>query len=86
MPNLQYVLCSLVLLATIPLSAQETVKKAAVPTDAAQAEATNVFKEVYGNEYSMAKTTTEKQALAQKLLGKANESKDDPAAEFVLFC
>ena len=31
------------------------------------------------------KTETEKQALAGKLLGKANGSNDDPASQFVLF-
>ena len=59
-------------------------KKTPVPADAAQAEATKLIKEVYGDQWAAAKATTEKQALAEKLLGKANESKDDPASQFVL--
>jgi hypothetical protein len=67
-----------------PLLAVESEKKLRVPSDAAQAEATKLIKEVYGDEYAKAKTLTDKQALAKKLLGKANESKDDPADQFDL--
>ena len=63
---------------------QDAAKKSPVPAEAAQAEATKLIKEVYGDEYSKAKTPTEKQALAKKLLAKGNESKDDPVSQFVL--
>ena len=63
---------------------QKAAAKVAVPAEAAQAEATKLFKEVYGDEYAKAKTTADKQALAQKLLAKANESKKDPPSQFVV--
>ena len=66
------------------VSSQDAATKAPVPSAAAQAEAMKLIKEVYGDEYSKAKATAEKQALAKKLLAKANESKDDPANQFVL--
>ena len=69
---------------TSSVTSQDNAKKTAIPTTAAQAEATKLIKEVYGDEWVAAKTSTEKQALAKKLLGKANESKDDPANQFVL--
>lgn len=73
-----------VLALALPLSGQEAAKKAPIPADAAQAEATKLIKEVYGDEWAKAKTATQKQALAKKLLGKANDSKDEPASRFVL--
>jgi hypothetical protein len=63
---------------------QQPAEKAPIPAAAAQAEAAKVIKEVYGDEWTAAKAATEKQALAKKLLGKASESKDDPASQFVL--
>ena len=68
----------------LPVLGQEAAKKTPVPADAAQAEATKLIKEVYGDEYAKAKTSSEKQTLAKKLLDKASESKDDPANQFVL--
>ena len=66
------------------LLGEDTAKKTSVPADTAQAEATKLIKEVYGDEWAKAKTAAEKQALSKKLLGKANDSKDDPASQFVL--
>jgi len=43
-----------------------------------------LIKEVYGGEYAKAKTSTEKASVAKKATGKANDSKDDPASQFVL--
>ena len=75
---------AILLALALPVMGQSAAKKIPVPTDTDQAEATKLIKEVYGDEYSKAKTTTEKQALAKKLVGKANESKDVPASQFVL--
>ena len=58
--------------------------KSPIPAEAAQAEATKLVKEVYGDEWAAAKSSTEKQALAKKLLGKADETTDDPVSRFVL--
>lgn len=76
------VLCFLTF--ALPMFAEDAPKKAPVPDNNAQAEASRLIKEVYGDEYAKAKTATEKQALAKKLLGKADETKDDPASRFVL--
>ncbi|MGD0900814.1 MAG: hypothetical protein ABR915_23530 [Thermoguttaceae bacterium] len=65
-------------------AAQDATKKMAVPDSNAQAEAMKVVKEVYGDEWSAANTFAEKQAVAKKLLEKADESKGDPAGRFVL--
>lgn len=81
---IQSMCAGLIFLAAMPGVTQEPSKKTPIPAADAQAEATKLIKEVYGDEYAKAKTSTEKQALAKKLLGKANESKDDPASQFVL--
>ena len=67
-----------------PALGEDAAKKTPVPNAAAQAEATKLIKEVYGDEWAAAKTCADKRALAQKLLGKASESKDDPDSQFVL--
>ena len=74
----------LILASASSLFGKDAPRKNPVPAESAQAEASKLFKEVYGHEYSTAKTAAEKQALAKKLLSKANESKDDPASQFVL--
>jgi len=81
---IQCVYVSLIFLAAMPGLAQEPPKKAPVPTADAQAEATKLIKEVYGGDYAKAKTSIQKQALVKKLLEKANDSKDDPASQYVL--
>ncbi|MCE9547028.1 MAG: hypothetical protein K8T25_16255 [Planctomycetia bacterium] len=63
---------------------QDATKKNPVPDEAAQAEATKNIKEVFGDEYSKAKTAADKSTLAKKLLQMANESKDDRASKYVL--
>jgi len=50
--------------------------KTSVPSDEAQAEALELIKEVYGQEWEMAETPKQKQALATKLLKAAGESAD----------
>jgi hypothetical protein len=65
-------------------SDQIEAEKSPAPDAVTQAEAMKLIKEVYGDEYTKAKTSAEKQALAKKLLGKANENKDNPASQFVL--
>ncbi len=64
--------------------AQDAVKTNPVPDNVAQAKATQLVKEVYGDEYSKAKTSAEKQALAKRLLEKGTETEDNPANRFVL--
>ena len=73
-----------ILIAVSSVLAQDAAKKDPLPAEAAQAEATKLVKEVYGDEYAKAATANQKQALAGKLLEKANETKDDPAGQFVL--
>ena len=67
-----------------PLLAQQANPRAPIPDDAARAEALRLAKEVYAQEYVNAKTVEQKKALAETLLRKAGESKDDAAAQFVL--
>ena len=74
----------LLLLAAVPGLAQDAPKKMPVPAEAAQEAATSLVRETYGSEYARAKTPAEKQALAKKLLAKADESKDYSAGQFVL--
>ncbi len=75
----------LVILATTLLFAQTPSKKAPAPDTNAQAEATKLIKEVYGDKWSSAKTPAEKRALAKKLLQKAKDTDNDQAGRFVLF-
>ena len=62
---------------------KDAAEKRPVPLDAAQAEATKLVKEVYGDEYAKAKTFELKQALGKKLLQKGIETEKDDAARFV---
>lgn len=71
-------LCLLVLASVVQAAKQP------VPTEADQQQAMNLAKEIYGEEYATAKKMDQKRALAEKLLKKAAESKDDPASCFVL--
>ncbi len=59
-------------------------KKLPVPSEAAQAEAMKVIKEVFGTEYAKAESLAAKQALGRKLLEKARDTHDDLAGRFVL--
>ncbi|MGA2617200.1 MAG: RICIN domain-containing protein [Thermoguttaceae bacterium] len=74
----------LVILAALSAVAQEAEKKLPVPDAKAQAEATKLVREVYGDEYSSAKSAEQKKTLAKKLIQKASETKDDSASKFVL--
>ena len=78
-------LVCLVLLTVSMLLAQEPVKKAPVPDANAQAEATKLIKEVYGDQWAAAKTPAKKQALAKTLVQKGKETEKDEAGRFVLF-
>jgi hypothetical protein len=75
----------LVILTASTLLAQKPVKKAAVPDASAQAEASKLIKEVYGDQWAAAKTAAQKQALAKTLLQKGKDTKKDEAGRFVLF-
>jgi hypothetical protein len=59
-------------------------KKQPVPTDAAQARAVKIIKEVYAAEYAKATSLEKKQALAKTLLDKGTSIRDDLAGKFVL--
>jgi len=58
--------------------------KLPVPDAAAQEQAQQLVREVYGEEYDNAKTAAEKTALAKKMLGQADETAGEPATQFVL--
>ena len=73
-----------ILLAATILPAQEAAKESPIPDSAAQAEAMKLIKEVYGDEYAGAKTPGQKQALAKKLMKKADDTQNDPANKYVI--
>jgi hypothetical protein len=64
--------------------AQSSAAKRPVPDEAAQKRATDLAKDVYGEEVAKAKTTKEKSELAAKLIAKAGDNGGDPAAQYVL--
>ena len=70
----QSLILVVVLSAAISTLGQEKIP---VPSDEAQAKALELIKEVYGQEWKDAETSTQKQALATKLLQKSRESADD---------
>jgi len=76
-------LCAFVLL--VPVLAEEPVKKLAAPDAAAQATAEKLIKNLFKDDFAR-KKPAEQLALAAKLLDQAKETKDDPAARFVLLC
>lgn len=63
---------------------EQSVKKLPVPDETGQEKALAIVREVYGEEYKVAKTLDQKKALAEKILGKAAESKSEPVPYFVL--
>jgi hypothetical protein len=85
-------LCRVVLLCSFPIAALlcgtllcgEPPAKLPLPSDADQAEALQIAKEVYGKDVAQAKTKPEKQTLAQKLLAKAKETEDGSANRYIL--
>jgi hypothetical protein len=58
--------------------------RAPVPSAAAQASALKAIKNLYQRDYLTLKTSTERKALADKLLQKAEATRDDPVSRFVL--
>lgn len=66
------------------LAQRQTKGKLPVPDAAAQAEALELIRDVYRDEWDRAKKAEEKTALANKLLAQAVKSLDDPAGRFVL--
>ena len=64
---------------------QEPNAKLTVPDEAAQKETAKLIEEVYGDELGEAKKSTEKVALARKLLGAGRETNDDVAGKYGLF-
>ena len=79
----------LMLLVAVSLAAGQVVEKPVaekrpVPDQPAQADAQRLVNEVYGDELAAAKTNEAKQALAKKLLTKANDPGNDSTARFVL--
>jgi hypothetical protein len=56
----------------------------AMPTDSERQKAAEAVKEVFGDELSHAKKAEDKQALAEKLLKKAQETRDDPASAYAM--
>ncbi len=75
---------SLWMLAAPLLFAESGNKKQPVPSEAAQAEAMKIVKEVFGSEYAKAESLAAKQALGKTLLEKARDTHDDMAGKFVL--
>src|SRR5579883_614338 len=57
---------------------------APVPDAAAQKKADALVKDVFGAEIARAKSPTDKAAVAEKLLKQGIDTRDDPAARFVL--
>ena len=64
--------------------AQTAPNKLPVPSEAAQAQAMALVREIYKSDYDKSTTTEQKVALAQRMIQKATETKDDPASHFVL--
>lgn len=62
----------------------EQDKRHPLPTDDEQQNGLAAAKEVYGNAFKAAKTTDQKRVLAEKVIKKASESKDDPIGQYVL--
>ena len=75
---------SIVLVSPRLALAQGKTAKAPVPSEADQAKASQLIKEVYHDEYANADSLGAKQALAKKLLEKARETQDDLVAKYVL--
>ncbi len=79
-------LCCALIAATSPASPATrpaTQPILPIPSEAAQAKAERMVREVYGKEMA-SRDPISRQALAQKLLRQALDSPDDPAARFVL--
>jgi len=75
---------SLMLLALLGGSAFVQDGKVPVPSDKAVADAEKTIREIFKDEYA-AKTAPAQQRLVKKLIEQGRETKDDPAARYVLF-
>lgn len=74
--------CGMLFVLSTPLMAQQARKP--VPADADVQAATKLVAEVYKKDYDGAKTPTEKQALARKMLGDAARTTDDLTSAYAL--
>jgi hypothetical protein len=68
----------------IPIPPPAPVKKPPVPEAAKQAAAEKLIHDLFRKDFLAAKRPADKLALAAKLMQQAEETKDDPAARFVL--
>jgi hypothetical protein len=75
----------ILLLTTLPVSAQTVPPKAAIPADDAQKATVSVIAAVYKPDYEKAKTTPQKIELAKKLLNEGTATRDDVVGRFVLW-
>jgi hypothetical protein len=66
------------------VATEEADDRLPVPDQASQDEALAAAKELFADDYSDAKTTQARRKLADKLLGVAKETNDDPNSRFVL--
>jgi hypothetical protein len=71
-------------LATSPAPVVQRRSSLPVPDADAQSAALKAVKEVYGEQWTRAKTPAEKQALAKTLLDQSRQNEKNPAAQFVL--
>lgn len=76
--------CSFPLIACGSLLAQTAPAKLPIPSETAQAEALKLASAVYGADFAKAKTAELRVELAQEMIRKSAEAKDDPAARFIL--
>ncbi len=67
-----------------PVFGQAAVAKAPVPDAAAQGKALKLIAEIFEQQWTGAKTTAQKTALAQKMIEQAARTADDPAGQFTL--
>ncbi len=67
-----------------PVFAQDAGEKAPVPDAAAQAEALKIIAEIFEEQWSGAKTSAQKTALAEKMVEQAAKTGNDPTGQFVL--
>ena len=75
---------AILLLHAVCLRAEDPGGKVPVPEAAAQARATRLVREVFGEQVDSVRTSAEKLALANNLLDEAKKTEGDPAGRFVL--
>ncbi|HWC91124.1 MAG TPA: hypothetical protein VG433_15750, partial [Pirellulales bacterium] len=62
----------------------DRLNRLAVPAESERQKAAEAVKEVFGDEIAHAKKAEDKQALAEKLLKKAQETRDEPASAYAM--